>query len=92
MLLDPGGKSALSQPLDLSAKQRDPAEVSSPFLLGDTAPEVPEALPPLRRAELLPLHHGHELVRLQPYLPFPLLPPQLPSQLPSQLLLRLAAP
>ena len=37
MLLDPGGKSALSQPLDLLAKQRDPAEVSSPFLLGDTA-------------------------------------------------------
>jgi hypothetical protein len=37
VLLDPGGKSALSQPLDLSAKQRDPAEVSSPFLLGDTA-------------------------------------------------------
>ena len=32
----------------------------------------PEALPPLHQAELLPLHHGHELVHLQPQLHLPL--------------------
>ena len=36
------------------------------------------SFPPLRRAELLPLH-GLELVRVQPQLHLPLLPPQLPD-------------